>query len=66
MKNYGVLANMPGMSPFIFIMTDSMSRAASLMHHYAIQRPEIIYGCSEIPEDARTGDYFVNGVLIPS
>lgn len=60
MIKYGVIANRQGQSPFVFCMTESQERAASLMHHYQVQSPFMIYRIEQIKESSCTGDdYFL-------
>jgi hypothetical protein len=56
MTKYGVIANRLGLSPFVFCMTESEERAVSLMCHYRIQSPSMIFRVQAIKEDACTGD----------
>ena len=65
MTQYGVLANIPRMSQFIFCMTETEGRAVSLKNHYMIQNPKFIYDHVELSDDARVGDYYINGKVIP-
>ena len=58
MTKYGVIANRPGMHPFIFCMTETEKRAVSIMNHYRIQSPGLIYRTAKIPDTACTGDDF--------